>query len=122
MVLSILFILYTLNNLAFGLGAIFVPGRMMPNSNDLSPLGLNLLQGLGAIAVATGILAWLARSITDVPALKAITLTFVVATLLTAVVNALAVRSGARPTSQWIFVGVDVAFALAFAYFRFFGL
>ena len=49
--LNILFILYTLNNLGFGLGALFVPRRMIPNS-DLSPLGLSLFQGLGAFAVA----------------------------------------------------------------------
>lgn len=94
---------------------------MIPNS-DLSPLGLSLFQGSGSFAVATGILAWLARSITDVPALKAITLTFAVATLLTAVVNALGIRSRALPTSEWFYTGFALAFALAFAYFRFFGL
>ncbi len=119
--LNILLILYTLNNAAFGLGALFVPARVMP-STGLSPLGLSIIQGVGAFAVATGILAWLARGITDVPALKAITLTFVIATLLSAVVNTLAIRSGARQASDWLFVGIDVAFALAFAYFRFFSL
>ncbi len=119
--LNILLILYTLNNVAFGLGALFVPGRVMPSSS-LSPLGFSIIQGLGAFVFATGILAWLARGITDVPALKAITLTFAIATLLSAVVNALAIRSGAKQPAEWVFVGVDVVFALAFGYFRFFSL
>ena len=119
--MNILLILYTLNNLAFGLTALIAPDRIM-RGTKLDALGLSIFQGLGAFGVATGVLAWLTRGITDSTALKAITLTFVIATLLSAIVNTLSIRSGARPASEWVFVGVDVAFALAFAYFRFFNL
>lgn len=121
MAFKILLGLYALNNLGVGLGALFVPNKMMANSN-LNPMGMSIFQGLGAFAVALGLLAVQAIWIKDAASLKAVSLTIVIATGLTALVNTLAIRAGARPAGEWLYVGFDVVFALAFAYFRFFKL
>jgi hypothetical protein len=121
MFFKVLLGLYALNNLGVGIGALFVPNKMMANSN-LNPMGMSIFQGLGAFAVALGLLAVQAIWLKDAASLRAVSLTIVIATGLTAIVNALAIRAGARPSGEWAFVGIDVVFALVFAYFRFFKL
>lgn len=115
--MNILLLIYAANNILLGLGGLFVPARTVPVENPPA-IALSLMQSMGAFAIATGVLAWLARGIEDINALRAITLVFILATAINAVVLIISIRNGARNSSEWIFVGVDMVFAAAFFYFR----
>ncbi|MDH3944596.1 MAG: hypothetical protein OEV06_10930, partial [Anaerolineae bacterium] len=107
-----------LNWVFFGLGALLGPQFVIPNDLD-NALALVFLRQMGAAAVVIGLLAWFTRSSTDTNVRRQNTLLLFLAATLSAVISAFAVSAGTLPSSDWLFVGIDVLFALAFAYFRF---
>ena len=115
--MNILLIIYAANNILLGLGGLFMPSKAVPVEKPPA-IALSLMQSMASFAIATGVLAWLARGITDVTALRAITLAFILATTINGVVLVIAIRKGVRKASEWIFVGIDAIFAATFLYFR----
>lgn len=117
MKLNTVLLLAALNWGLFGLGALIVPDQVMPVPAD--GLVVLLTRQMGAAAVVIGLLAWFTRSSTDTNVRRQNTLLLFLAATLSAVISAFAVSAGTLPSSDWLFVGIDVLFALAFAYFRF---
>lgn len=116
--MNIVLLLAALNWVFFGLGALFGPQYVIPNSLD-NELALVFVRHMGAAAVVIGLLAWFTRAATDKNVRRQNLLLLFLAASMAAVNSGLAVSAGTMPSSDWVFVGVDVFFALAFGYFRF---
>lgn len=111
-------IIAAINWVLFGLGGLFTPQYTLPNVTD-NPLALALVQHMGSGALVLGLLAWFTRGLTDRAARQLIISVFILALVLTVIVNALGIINGALTSFDWLFVGIDIVLALGFAYFRF---
>jgi hypothetical protein len=111
-------IIAAINWVFFGLGGLFTPQYTLPNITD-NPLALALMQHVGSGALVLGLLAWFTRRLTDSAARQLIISIFILALVLSAIVNGLGIINGALTSFDWLFVGIDVLLALGFVYFRF---
>ena len=73
----------------------------------------------GVQLIAIGLLAWLARNVTDSDAKRAILIAFLVSDIIGLIVSILGTLSGAMNAVGWTAVVVYLFFVLAYAYFLF---
>jgi hypothetical protein len=118
MKLNTLLLLAAINWVFFGLGGLLTPQYTLPNITD-NPLAFALMQHVGSGAVVLGLLAWFTRKLTDRDARQLIISIFILAFILSAIINVIGILNGTLTSFDWIFVGIDILLALGFVYFRF---
>jgi len=76
-------------------------------------------QYFGVALIAIGLLAWLARDVTDSKAQHAIILAMMVSNVIGVIVSVLGTISGVMSVVGWTAVGIYLLLALGYAYFQF---
>lgn len=100
-------------NVSLGFGALLAPALAIATYEIVpSPPILAVVQNVGVHAGMFGVLAWLARPLTNREALRAISLTLFAKSVLSVGVTALAITSSAKGATDWAFVGFEALFAV----------
>ena len=115
-----LFILNAVVALGFAIGFLVIPGTMWELYGVTEGPGVNLAGQFFAVElIAVGLLCWLARTVSDVAALQAITLSLLVSHVIGLVVSFIGIFGGVFNAVGWSAVVVYLGFSLGYAYFRF---
>jgi hypothetical protein len=117
MSLNLVYLIAALNWFSFGLGALFVPGRLMAASNAGNEF---LMRRFGAYILLFALLAWMARGLADGDARNLLSLVFFLAYAATAIFTIWGVRNGQLASNDIYFSLIDIALAIGFGYYRFF--
>ena len=72
---------------------------------------------LGASYLGYAAIAWFAKDVTDLAAVRAIALGSIVSWAISAVITATIIVTGLAGAQAWVLVAVEAAFAAAWAYF-----
>ncbi len=107
---------------AFGVSLVLITGQLTSRYNvALNAGGVIVGQLFGAALIGFGVLNWLARTVTDAHALRAILLANLVGDVLGFVVALLGQLAGVGGVNQlgWSTVAIYLLLALGFAYFQF---
>jgi hypothetical protein len=106
--------------LAFGVGFVLIPAPLL-SLYGISPQpgAMVVAQGYGGLFIAIGLLSWLSRKLTDVPALKAIQLSFMIAFAINTVVSILGTVTGGMNALGWSAVIIYLFLSVDYAYFYF---
>jgi hypothetical protein len=110
-----------LTSLVFGAGGLVAPQTMAIGFGArLDPMGMALVRLACASYVGYGVLAWLARDLTDPGAWRAVAVANIVSWALSAAVLGVAILSGLGDARAWALVALQVAFTVAWslAYLR----
>ncbi|MGB5933297.1 MAG: hypothetical protein WBH57_09555 [Anaerolineae bacterium] len=120
MKLSSLFTITGVVSIAFGLGFVLVPGRLVsPYGLELDEAGLVVLRLLGAAYLGYGALNWFARNTEESKARQAIVLAQSVGNAIAFIVALANQLSGVPNAVGWVGVVIHLLLALGYGYFEF---
>ena len=107
-----------LTSVLSGLVGLFAPGQMgLLFGLTLDDVAVAEVRLLGAAYLGYATLAWFARDVTDLAAVRAIALGSAASWAISAVVTVTAIISGLIGWQGWLLVGVEAAFAAAWTSF-----
>lgn len=120
MSLKTLFIITSVIAFLFGILFVIIPTPMYSLYGIESNLMLNYMGELfGAALIAIGLISWQSRNITDVNALKVITLSFFIADVIGFIIALVGQLNNVVNALGWLTVAIYLLLSIGFGYFRF---
>lgn len=120
MKLRSLLIINAIIALVYGISFELIPAKVLSIYGVTQGPAESLMgQYFGVALIAIGLLAWLARDVTDSKAQHAIILAMLISNVIGVIVSVLGTISGVMSVVGWTAVGIYLLLALGYAYFQF---
>ncbi len=120
MKLSNLLVINAIVALVYGISFVLAPTKVLSLYGMTQGTSEALAgQYFGVALIAIGLLTWLARSVTDSDAQRAIILALLISDVIGVIVSVLGTVSGVMNAVGWSAVGIYLLLGLGYAYFQF---